>query len=293
MKIFLSWSGGLSHEVAKALNSWLPQVMNAVQPWLSSQDIEKGSRWFEEIGETLSKTNFGVLCLTQTNIAAPWILFEAGALSKSLGQARVCPLLINIKNADLQGPLAQFNTAGTSREEILQLIQSINEYLPEDKRRTQGQLEEAFDVWWPRLENKLEEAVRRSATDEAAQPKAPKRKSEDILDEILELTRQTAHELRPPAQEYWRMLESVAGQQPRMRATKYPANTVGYFAAELSQKTEALIEQLASAGVEKAGPYDPITEEEKGKLLKYLQSSHGSTFGEGRKLTLTRKTRRI
>ena len=289
MKIFLSWSGSLSHEVAKALDTWLPQVMNALQPWLSSQDIEKGARWFEEIGETLSTTDFGILCLTQTNIAAPWILFEAGALSKSLGQARVCPLLVNIKNADLQGPLAQFNTAGISRDEILRLIQSINARLPEDKRRTEAQLEEAFDVWWPRLEKKLEEAVRRSASEEAMQPKAPKRPIEDILDEILELTRQTAHELRPPAEAYWGALESFAARQPQMRATKYPVSSIGHFAAELNRKTEILIEQLVAAGVEKTDPNDRLTEEDKERLLEYLRTQHGASSDARKKITLTRK----
>lgn len=291
MKIFLSWSGGLSHEVAKALDTWLPQVMNALQPWLSSQDIEKGARWFEEIGETLSTTDFGILCLTQTNIAAPWILFEAGALSKSLGQARVCPLLINIKNADLQGPLAQFNTAGISREEILRLIESINTRLPDDKRRTEVQLEEAFDVWWPRLEVKLAEAVRRSASEEATQPKAPKRPIEDILDEILELTRQTAHELRPTADAYWGALESFAARQPEMRATKYPVGSVGHFAAELGKKTETLIEQLSAAGVEIIDPHDRLAEVDKMKLLGYLQSQHGTNMADRKKIILTKKTR--
>lgn len=289
MKIFLSWSGSLSHEVAKALDTWLPQVMNALQPWLSSQDIEKGARWFEEIGETLSTTDFGILCLTQTNIAAPWILFEAGALSKSLGQARVCPLLINIKNADLQGPLAQFNTAGTSRDEILRLIQSINARLPEEKRRAEAQLEEAFDVWWPRLEKKLDEAVRRSSSEEATQPKAPKRPIEDILDEILELTRQTAHELRLPAEAYWGALESFAARQPQMRATKYPAGSVGHLAAELNRKTETLIEQLAAAGIEKTDPNDRLAEEDKEKLLDYLRAQHGTSSDARKRIFLTRK----
>lgn len=289
MKIFLSWSGSLSHEVAKALDSWLPQVMNALQPWLSSQDIEKGARWFEEIGETLSTTDFGILCLTQTNISAPWILFEAGALSKSLGQARVCPLLINIKNSDLQGPLAQFNTAGISKEEIFRLIESINARLPEESRRTESQIFEAFEVWWPRLEAKLADAIKRSAPVEANQPKAPKRPIEDILDEILELTRQTAHELRPPAEAYWNVVESIAPRQPQMRATKYPEGTVGYLAAELNRKVESLVEQLEAAGIEKRDAYDRLTEADKEKLLDYLRSSHGSTAQERKRIILTRK----
>ena len=121
-------------------------MVQAVKPWLSSQDIEKGARWFEEIGESLSTTDFGILCLTSANISAPWILFEAGALSKSLGQSRVCPLLINIKNIDLQGPLAQFNTTGIARLDIRKLIDSLNNKLTAEQKRSDSQLNEAFDV---------------------------------------------------------------------------------------------------------------------------------------------------
>ena len=39
------------------------------------------------------------------------------------------PLLINISNSDLQGPLAQFNTTSLTREDIKLLIQSINLHL--------------------------------------------------------------------------------------------------------------------------------------------------------------------
>ena len=89
MNVFLGWSGNLSHKVAKELVLWITQVIQAVKPWISSQDIEKGARWFKEIGESLSNTDFGILCLTGSNLSAPWILFEAGALSKSSGQANV------------------------------------------------------------------------------------------------------------------------------------------------------------------------------------------------------------
>lgn len=287
MKIFLSWSGSLSHEVAKALDTWLPQVINALEPWLSSQAIDKGTRWFEEIGETLSSTDFGILCLTQTNVTAPWILFEAGALSKSLEQARVCPLLIDLKNSDLQGPLSQFNTSGISRDEILSLIKSINSRFPEDKRRTELQLAEAFDVWWPRLEIKLADAIQRSASQEASQPKAPKRPIEDILDEILELTRQTAHELRQPAEAYWNMIEAVSPRQTR--TSDYAKETVAQFALQLNKAPTILLEQLAAAGLEKANENAPLTESDKAKLLAYLQTRHGASDPNRKKIFINRK----
>jgi hypothetical protein len=280
MNVFLSWSGTLSHEVAQALVGWLPQVIQAVKPWLSSQDIEKGARWFEEIGESLSKTDFGVLCLTATNITAPWILFEAGALSKSLGQARVCPLLINIKNIDLQGPLAQFNTSGTSQADVRRLVDTLNARLSVEQKRTESQLNEAFEVWWPHLERKFEEALKHARDSEHQGRPSPKRKADDVLDELLELARSTAQQLS--------RLSAEQSHEVLTPNRAYPRNSVGQLAAELNRSAEALMEQLLAAGIAKNGPEDPMTESDKEKLLNHLRSVH-STGGQRRKITLTRK----
>src|SRR5688572_11210003 len=109
MKVFISWSGDLSRQVAELLAGWLSSVLQGVQPWLSSADIEKGSIWFSEIAKEIESVGIGILCLTRDNLTAPWILFEAGALSKGLSKNRVCPLLIKLEHSAIQRPLADFN----------------------------------------------------------------------------------------------------------------------------------------------------------------------------------------
>ena len=39
MDIFIIWSGPKSYAVASALHGWLPKIVNAFKPWLSSVDI--------------------------------------------------------------------------------------------------------------------------------------------------------------------------------------------------------------------------------------------------------------
>ena len=280
MNLFLSWSGGLSHEVAKALVWWIPQVLQAIKPWISSQDIEKGARWFEEIGESLSTTDFGVLCLTASNLSAPWILFEAGALSKSLGHARVCPLLVNIKNADLVGPLAQFNTSGISKDEIRRLVEALNGRLSPESKRTDPQLTEALEVWWPRLDERFKNAIATSLNEESGKAVAPTRKVEDVLDEILELSRTSAQQIA-------RLSTSAETTAPAASRT-WPRGSVADFAVQLGRPVDTLMEQLASAGVPKAAPGSPMTEEDKEKLLNYLRTSHGTNDPDRKKITLTR-----
>ncbi len=68
------------------------------------------------------------------------------------------------------------------------------------------------------------------------------------------------------------------------------STTVAQFAAELKMPTEVLLEQLKSAGVSKSSQNDPVTEEDKTKLLESLRRAHGTSDpGKKKKITLTRR----
>lgn len=193
MKVFISWSGDLSHKVAQAFNEWLPCVLQGVQPFLSSENIHKGAPWFEEIGGQLEETDFGILCLTPFNLEAPWILFEAGALSKKVGKARVVPLVLGLSPSELKPPLSNFNAANVTKDDTLKLVRSVNEGL-KDKQLGDTQLARVFEKWWPDLEAKLKQAEDELATVRAGRAaSAPAARSvEDMLGELLELTRSIA-----------------------------------------------------------------------------------------------------
>jgi hypothetical protein len=195
MKVFISWSGAFSHEMAQAMAEWLPNVIQAVRPFLSSEDIQKGARWFEEIGTQLEKTNFGILCLTRDNIEAPWILFEAGALSKQLQLAHVVPLLIDVKASELKPPLSQFNAVvSLTQEEIAKLLRAMNKALG-DARLSDTQFEKAFAREWPEFERRVSDVQKMAGRNTRA---APKRNLEEMIEEILELTRTLARRREVP-----------------------------------------------------------------------------------------------
>jgi hypothetical protein len=58
MKVFLSWSGDISHKVAMTFRDWLPLVIQSIVPYVSSEDIDKGARWSTDIAKELGGFNF-------------------------------------------------------------------------------------------------------------------------------------------------------------------------------------------------------------------------------------------
>ena len=53
MRVFLSWSGERSKLLAAALRDWLPLVLHSVEPWFSSEDIDKGAKWLVTLSSEL------------------------------------------------------------------------------------------------------------------------------------------------------------------------------------------------------------------------------------------------
>lgn len=108
MKVFISWSGKYSQELGEAFRNWLPSVLQSVRPYFTPNDIEKGARWGTDIASELQESKIGLFCLTRDNLQSPWIMFEAGAISKVVGEASVCPILFELDPTDISGPLNQF-----------------------------------------------------------------------------------------------------------------------------------------------------------------------------------------
>ncbi|WP_433344316.1 ribosomal protein L7/L12 [Micromonospora sp. CA-111912] len=203
MEVFISWSGSRSNQLARALRDWLPEVIQQVNPWMSTEDIAKGQRWLAEIGTRLQKGSQGIICVTAENMASPWLNFEAGALAKSLTEARVRPILLNIEPADVTGPIAQFQaTISTDSEDMLRLISSINETCATPL--SAGRLQKAFHRSWVEFSAAVD-AISKSPESSIA-PEI--RDTDDVLREVLEGVRELLR-VRPQ-DAYSVVLESYA-----------------------------------------------------------------------------------
>jgi hypothetical protein len=178
MQIFVSWSGEDSRQAAQLMKDWLPNVLQSAKVWVSSHDIAKGEKWSESLSQSLQELNYGILMITKTNVAAPWILFEAGALSKSV-QSRVIPILCNLPILDVAGsPIAQFQSAVVKKDDMFSVVEAINGAISEqlDPER----LKRTFDLWWPSFEDEFSKIKFKDTSKKRSE------KSEDVRLENIE-----------------------------------------------------------------------------------------------------------
>lgn len=187
MKIFISWSGSRSFAVAEALEKNLRFINNAFDPWLSA-NMPKGSRSRDQITRALATATAGIICLTPSNLNERWILYEAGAISKTVQKETLaCTLLIDLKPSDVSQPLGDFQHTFLTKESLFEMIKTLNE-AAEESAQKETQLSEAFEICWPRLKAKLDNLP----SDGPANP--PQRTTTDLLAEVLDTVRRTGQD---------------------------------------------------------------------------------------------------
>ena len=183
MNIFLSWSGKRSQKAAEAFYDWLPDVLQTVRPWFSTQDIGSGAGWNQEIRNALRESNFGIIFVTRDNQEKPWLMFEAGAIAKHVEEARVIPLIVDdeLKPEMLTGPLGQLQSRVATEDNIFKLLVDLN--ASSDTALPEIRLRRIFNSLWPSLDEKL------SGLPAADGPK-PEMDEKETLAQILQMLRQ-------------------------------------------------------------------------------------------------------
>lgn len=177
MKLFISWSGERSKALAEALRDWIPLVLHYAAPWLSA-DIEAGERWGEAVAKELEASNFGIICVTRENADTPWILFEAGALAKSLKESKVIPLLLDHEFRDITGPLTQFQAKKVEKSDLEDVVRSINQEAGADAEPAE-RMTKLFELLWPDLEEKLSEIPEQETSARRNRPQS------EVLEELV------------------------------------------------------------------------------------------------------------
>ncbi|MEJ8860006.1 toll/interleukin-1 receptor domain-containing protein [Variovorax robiniae] len=186
MHLFISWSGPRSKALAEFLRDLLPNVLQNLKVWMSEHDIEAGARWSTTLSERLAGSDAGIACVTSENQHSPWLLFEAGALSKSLESGRLIPLLLDIGPSQITYPLAQFQLLQCDRPGLEKLIFSLNSMTTEpiEPQRLGRQIEK----WWP----DIQAAIASTNSIPVAVSSVPSRSTQDMLGEVLQEVRELA-----------------------------------------------------------------------------------------------------
>ena len=226
MKVFISWSGTRSQRIGEIFRVWLPSVLQAIVPYFTPSDIDKGTRWASDIAGQLETSDVGLLILTPENVTAQWMLFEAGALSKKLDASKVCPILFGMEPSDLTGPLTQFQLTVFSKHDILRLMTDLNVALGSRSLET-SIFDNIFDTFWPNLETRVKEVMKQ----DAGSGTEPKRKEREIMEEVLELTRTMAVQVS--------QVDKAVRSPPRpAAAVSYPET--GQLAVKFGELLEAM-----------------------------------------------------
>lgn len=169
VRVFLGWSGedSRSHRLALILRAWLKNVLPFVEPWVSSEDIDKGDVWLRALRDGLHGARFGIVCLFPESLTRPsWVVFEAGVIWHAVEKSRLAPLLVDVERGSLPGPLQIFQVTLDDKDEIRKLVRSINKEADEEQAIPREKFDARFEAYWPSLEADLN-ALRSSPAEES------------------------------------------------------------------------------------------------------------------------------
>ncbi|CDM70069.1 Hypothetical protein CM240_2952 [Clostridium bornimense] len=244
MKIFISWSGEFSQKVASALKEWLPCVIQSIEVFFSTEDIEKGEKWDSKISGELSESEFGIVCLTSQNVSAPWIHFEAGALSKALDD-KVSALMLNVNPSDIKGPLSRFQATKFTKEDFYKLLETINNN--NDTKLEESILKRTFEVMWEKINVTINNLIKEYDSESIKNPKKTTEINEnrEAIEEILQILRNQNNILSNPEKllpmEYFEYLMRNSNEHTKMRGNskgKIYNDLYEYLSYVLNKNTE-------------------------------------------------------
>jgi len=221
MDVFISWSGKASHKMAETLVNYLPDMIQEIKPFIST-DIQKGSDWDTALSQNLRTTKCGIFCITPDNTKAPWLLFEAGAISVNIDNpdgagGLVMTLLLNVSSTDLDFPLARFQATNTLKPDFLKLLLGINGLI--EKPLEQSKVKDILDRYWPDIETGLNDA--KKLINVTAENTTPEKTDNDMLKELVESSRSQDKALSLMSDDVHRIRISSLKQNSSLYNTRY------------------------------------------------------------------------
>ena len=164
--IFICWSGQRSRTLARALRAHLPKFIPGLVKnpddtnVFMSDDITKGSRWFDVVEKELERADVGLVCITREGLESGWIHFEAGALARAVRKNKrtqggtLYVYLLGVRPEELKGPLAEFQATSFDSDDTKKLCAAIVGSMGEEAPLRED-WETAFNEHWPSFETEV------------------------------------------------------------------------------------------------------------------------------------------
>lgn len=213
--IFLSWSGSLSKQLASAFRDWLPCFLQMSEPFFSPKDIEKGIPWINKLFDKLNESTIGLFFITKENINSPWMLFEAGAVSKADKIYHTCPIVFDLNPGNVSAPYSSLQITRFNKNEMKDLFSIINKK-NEKLKLEEDVFNENFETYWPKLVDKVENIISNYTYPSRIQS----RSQEDINLEILSLSRKSVRYLQEITNYKFEPMDTLDSPIPEVNASK-------------------------------------------------------------------------
>jgi hypothetical protein len=183
MKVFICWSGDDSKELAEELRQLIHKIFPRKDVKVElSYDLRTGQVWLPGLIKKLGRTQFGVLCVTPSNLNSDWLLFEAGVLFMTTtfkSDKCLCPYLMGVRPSDLPAPLGMFQAVTADEAGTLKLLDTLVEVQTQTARPVRKKLDqrerEIFKAHWGHTRAKL------AAVRERLEPKKIKVSKVELL----------------------------------------------------------------------------------------------------------------
>jgi hypothetical protein len=164
----------------------------------------------------------------------------------------------------MSGPLTQFQATKPTQREMLALVTTLNKALG-DAAVEVAQVESTFELVWP----KLKEAFDHLPEDGPEQQ--PERRPEDMLKELVTLTRQTSLNVLESHRAIMEKIHDVEARQAYVGAM-IPADTTFWSVDSLSGKSEIKkVVQRVPSELAPVRPVRPLTEVERSAIRQKVE----------------------
>jgi hypothetical protein len=134
-------------------------------------------------------------------VNSPWVLFEAGALTKSLDTSKVIPLLLDLEFSDISGPLAQFQAKKLTKAGVSEVVHSLqvsaDDPVPDERSK------QLFEALWSELEKRIADIPDSPPSERHVRPQ------HEVLEELVASVRALDSKVRES--------EEMIAQLPRSR----------------------------------------------------------------------------